>query len=88
MKLNVELDIFIDVLDDNEESKKISFTTGGSESNGNTADKIFGAKRQVLHNKILTAETIKSLQTRPLLRNEQSAWNMNRIDKMHFKPWA
>ena len=47
----------------NEESKKISFTTGGSESNGNMAAKIFGAKRQaqVPHNKILTAETIKSL---------------------------
>ena len=47
----------------NEESKKISFTTGGSESNGNIAAKIFGAKRQaqVPHNKTLTAETIKSL---------------------------
>ena len=74
----------------NEESKKISFTTGGSESNGNTADKIFGAKRQaqVPHNKILTAETIKSLQTQPLLRNEHSAWIMKRIDQIQIKPRA
>ena len=74
----------------NEESKKISFTTGGSESNGNMAAKIFGAKRQaqVPHNKILTAETIKSLQTQPLLRNEHSAWIMKRIDQIQIKPRA
>ena len=74
----------------NEESKKISFTTGGSESNGNMAAKIFGAKRQaqVPHNKILTAVTIKSLQTQPLLRNEHSAWIMKRIDQIQIKPRA
>ena len=60
----------------NEERQENCFTIERLESNGILADEISGAKdqAQIPHNKILTAETEWSLQTRPLLRNEQSAW--------------